>query len=208
MTLDRTSDQGVMLIDAYLPAYDVRERHRTRVLASPTATYAALQTADLAEAPLVRALLGLRALPAALARGGGGLQALWARKPEPIPLAAFEARGFRILQEAPPTELVIGLEGQFWRPRGDLCTPSAAVFRTQPPAPGMARAVWNFAVATAPDGTTTLTTETRVLCADAAARRAFLPYWYVIRPGSGVIRHAMLRAIRRAAEAARDPHAI
>lgn len=44
------------LLDEYLPAYDVRERHRTRVRASAPATYAALHTADLAP-PLVRVLL-------------------------------------------------------------------------------------------------------------------------------------------------------
>jgi hypothetical protein len=191
-----------MLIDRYLPRYDVRERHRLRVHASPAATYAALWTADLAAAPVVRALLGLRAVPAALAGGVGGLRALWARGPEPIRLAAFEARGFRVLEEAPPTELVIGLEGQFWRPTGHLRTPTAEVFRTAPPAPGTARGVWNFALAAEPDGGTLLSTETRVECADDAARRRFLPYWYVVRPGSGIIRRAMLRAIREQAEAA------
>ena len=50
-------------------------------------------------------------------------------------------------------------------------------------------------------GGTELTTETRVLCADAGARRRFLPYWYLIRPASGMIRRVMLREIRRSAEA-------
>jgi hypothetical protein len=191
-----------MLIDAYLPRFDVRERHRTHVAASPAATWAALRTTDLAAAPIVRALLLLRALPAALATGVTGVRALLARGPEPITLAAFERSGFRILEEAPPRELVIGLEGRFWRPGGDLCTPGPHAFRTEAPAPGTARVAWDFRLVACPDGTTELTTETRVQCADAAARRRFLPYWGLIRPGSGIIRHAMLRALRRAAEAA------
>ena len=44
----------VMLIDAYMPEYDVSERHHTRVAASREATYAALWTANLANAPMAR----------------------------------------------------------------------------------------------------------------------------------------------------------
>ena len=188
------------LIDVYLPHYDVVERHATSVRAAAAATWSAIRVADLAANPLVRTLLALRAAPAALARGLAGVRSLHARATEPIRLAEFEARGFRILEEVPPIELVIGLEGQFWRPSGRLATPSAAGFRTAPPAAGTARAVWNFELIDN-GASTTLTTETRVQCADATARRRFLPYWYLIRPGSGLIRHAMLRAIRNVAEA-------
>jgi hypothetical protein len=193
----------VMLIDAYMPEYDVSERHHTRVAASREATYAALWTANLANAPLARTLLALRALPAALGHGVTGLRSLWGRGSEPITLATFQERGFRVLAELPPTELVIGLEGQFWRPAGGLCTPPPTAFRSQPPAPGTARGVWTFHLRALADGITELTTETRVQCADAGARRRFLPYWYAIRPASGMIRHAMLREVRRLAEVRR-----
>jgi hypothetical protein len=189
-----------VLIDAYLPRWDVGERHRITVAAPPETVYAALRTTDLAGAGLVRALLALRALPGAFRDGTAGLRALGQRGRRAVTLATFESVGFRILDERPPTELVIGLEGQFWRATGNLCTPPAAEFGRHAPPPGTARAVWNFTVEARPDGGTRLATETRVLCADAAARRRFLPYWYLIRPGSGIIRHAMLRAIRRTAE--------
>jgi hypothetical protein len=198
-----THSAVVMLIDAYMPDYDVSERHHTRVAASRDATYAALWTANLANAPLARMLLALRALPGALGHGVTGVRTLWRRGSEPITLATFQERGFRVLAELLPTELVIGLEGQFWRPTGNLCTPLPTAFRSQPPAPGTARGVWNFHLRALADGTTELTTETRVQCADAGARRRFLPYWYAIRPASGMIRHAMLREIRRSAEGGR-----
>lgn len=189
-------------IDAWMPRWDVRERHRVRVAAPPDVTYATLHTADLAASPLARALLALRALPGALLQGASGLAALRASEHQPVTLAAFEARGFRILEERPPSALVIGLEGQFWRPTGNIRTPAADAFRDSAPAPGTARAVWDFTLHALADGTTELATETRVHCADAATRRRFLPYWYLIRPGSGYIRLAMLGAIRRAAESA------
>jgi hypothetical protein len=190
-----------MLIDSYMPRWDVRERHLVHVAASPGVTFAALQSADLAAAPLVRALLALRALPAAFARGWVGVRELTTRGTAPVTLSTIGGAGFRVLDVSAPSEIVIGIEGRFWRIGGDVCTPDADAFRDATPAPGTARGVWNFSVAARPDGTTDLATETRVLCADAAARHRFLPYWFLIRPGSGAIRRAMLHAVREKAEA-------
>jgi len=194
----------VALIDELMPTWDVRERHRTRVRATAQATFAALHTADLSGAPLVRALLALRALPAALLGGRAAWRALRQRRRQPATLRTFERHGFRVLAERPPGEVTIGLEGRFWLPGGDVRDGvSTAYFRATAPPAGVARAVWNFTVRDAGDGTVELATETRVRCGDAAARRRFLPYWAVVRPGSGIIRRLMLREIRRVAEGRR-----
>src|SRR5256885_11202978 len=128
-----------MLIDLYLPQYDVRERHRTRVAAPPETVYAALRSADLAASPIVRTLFLLRALPVALARRRAGVQALLSRQATPVTLATFESLGFRLLEALPPTELVLGIEGKFWRQTSRLCTPAATAFLPQPLPPGTAR---------------------------------------------------------------------
>ena len=192
-----------MLIDQFLPTFDVSERHRVRVHASAPATYAAVKSADLAGSALSRVLLFLRAVPGALLHGRRGLRALAARRHEPVTLGTFELAGFRILAERSPEEIVIGLEGRFWTPSGALCTPSAAEFLSRAPLSGTARAVWNFSVRSLGDGATELATETRVLCADRSTRLRFLPYWVLIRLGSGLIRRTMLTAIRHAAEGSR-----
>ena len=49
------------------------------------------------------------------------------------------------------------------------------------------------------DGTR-LSTETRVQPTDPAAGRAFRPYWWAIRAGSGLIRRDVLHAVRQRAE--------
>lgn len=117
-------------------------------------------------------------------------------------LADFERRGFRTIVERAPEELVIGLLGQFWTPTGSVCdNVSAATFASGPP-PGQALAGWNFTVTELEGGGCELATETRVLCADDA-RRKFLLYWSVIQPGSGLIRRAMLKAIKQEAESDR-----
>lgn len=192
------------LIDAYLPRYDVYERHTIRVRAAPAATYAAIASADLGRSRVVRTLLALRAVPAALARGGG-LRRLAEDARRPVTLQSFTEHGFRVLDERlpgadVPGELVVGLEGRFWRPDGALCTPGPIDFQRTTPAADVARAAWNFVVTPVGPSLTELTTETRVLCGSPAARRRFLPYWWLIRPGSGAIRMAMLRAIRDHAE--------
>lgn len=69
------------------------------------------------------------------------------------------------------------------------------------PAGGQALAGWNFTVTMQPDGSSDLRLETRVWCAPDV-RWKFQVYWLVVRPGSGLIRQARLRAIRRQAEAA------
>jgi len=72
-------------------------------------------------------------------------------------------------------------------------------FREVLPA-GLAQAAWNFEVTEIPGGAE-LATETRIRCADAATLRAFRRYWRLVAPGSGLIRHAILRQIRREAMA-------
>jgi hypothetical protein len=59
-----------------------------------------------------------------------------------------------------------------------------------------------FDLVVEPDGAgSRLTTETRVTATDPATRARFGLYWLFIRAGSGVIRHDMLRAVARRAEA-------
>jgi hypothetical protein len=187
-----------MLIDELLPRYDVSERHAIEVRATPAAAYAALREVDFAGNGVLRALTSLRALPARLLNWRS--RGVDRPRHKRMTLAALEAQGFILLGEAPPAELVLGIEGRFWALDGGRCTPPRLLFLSSSPAPGNARAVWNFTF-TALDSTRTLVaTETRVLCADAAARRRFLPYWFVIRAGSGLIRRAMLRQLRETAE--------
>lgn len=188
-----------MLIDQFLPTYDASERHVTRVRAAPERIYAALRTTDLAASPLVRLLFALRALPLLFSAQPGAIGAAVQRLWMSIRLSDFEARGFTVLAEDPPRELLIGLVGTFWTVRGGLRTVDATTFRGPQP-PGTARAAWNFRVEPSADGSCRLTTETRVQAADPASRRRFRWYWRLVRPGSGLIRRSMLTAIRRTAE--------
>ena len=199
-----------------MPVYDVVERHRTLVRAAPRAVYAALREADLAGGPIATALMTARIVPAMLMTLVRSPRRAMlelrqrrdhrAERPGGFRLADFERSGFRIVAEREPEELVIGLLGKFWTPRGGLrSTVSADDFRAGPPS-GLALAGWNFTVVPQAGGLTELATETRVRCADDARAR-FRAYWLVVRPGSGLIRREMLAAIRREAEQGRPTRA-
>ena len=169
-----------MLIDRLLPHSDFHEYHATSIRAAPDRIYDVIRRGELPTHPVVRALLALRGL----------------RRPaKTFSLDLLVRQGFCIIAEDPPSEIVLGIEGPFWKPGCKLRPVDAESFRTPVPA-GIARAAWNFAIEPRGDGTALVSTETRVMCADWR----FRAYWLVVRPFSGLIRRLMLRAIRQEAE--------
>ena len=184
-----------MLIDEFLPAYDVVERHETRVRASPRRGVCRASPRRTSPA---RRSCGCSSPCACCPRSSSVAPAPSARPRAgcggPITLRAFEARGFTILAEDPPRELLIGLVGTFWTPTGGLRAStrrrSAARSRPAPPVPPGTSG-------SSPDGADCrLTTETRVQCADAESRRRFRWYWLSSGRAAASSGSLMLRSIR------------
>src|SRR2546430_4306786 len=170
-----------MLLDDYLPEFDVRTRYPSRIVASPARVYASLRTANFDYWGVTRALYAVRTLPSFLALP----RETWRRFRDelfqkPFTLDAMLPEGFTLLEERPGEEFLLGTVGRFWRARGELCATSPVQFR-EPTPEGAAKAAWNFAVSIRADGATELSTETRVLCADASTKRRFLTYWMLIK---------------------------
>ncbi|MDL1876095.1 hypothetical protein FBQ85_13125 [Cytophagia bacterium CHB2] len=180
-----------MLIDEFLPRYDVHEYHEIDIAAPAERIYAAMRTLDLSRSWLIRMLFGLRGLPALFSSPSEPKQRLG------LTLAGLLDSGFILLGETPQQELVLGLVGKFWTASGEIQHIRTEHFRSFD-TPGFAKAVWNFSLAPQPNGVTNVSTNTRVLCLDEASRRRFRMYWLFIRPFSGAIRLAALRAIKRA----------
>ena len=183
------------LIDEFLPVFEFVERHAVDIRAPRAAVDRALRRVDLGDSRLIRALLWLRGLPVGRgARPGAPTRAR-------LTLDALERRGFTRLADRHEEELVFGVVGRFWTASGGRASADAAAFKADAQ-PGVAKAAWNFALASNADGTTRLTTETRIHCPDRASRRRFRVYWLAVRPGSALIRRAILRAVKRLAEGA------
>jgi hypothetical protein len=183
-----------VLIDRFLPDYDVVEYHEIVVDAPSDLAYRAVKDVDLARSPVVLALLAARGLPH-LFTG--------AVKPKRrLQLDDILESGFVVLAEEPHRELVLGIVGKFWQL-------SSGVHRIEPAdfigfdTPGFAKAVWNFLVYEREDGGSTVVTETRVASTDDEARRRFGWYWRLIGPFSALIRRVVLGQIKREAETAK-----
>jgi hypothetical protein len=165
----------VAAIDDVLPVWDARHLHDVLVTAPAERGHAALLAVPAAADPVVRALLVLRGLP---------------RRGTVVEL--FEAMGFETVA-ASATESVLAARGRPWRadPRiGPL----------EPAVPGTVAIAAAFRAVGRPGGCR-LESETRIAAADDSARRAFLRYWRVAAPFSGLIRARWLRAAARALDA-------
>jgi len=179
-----------MLIDSFAPNPDEVEVHSIKIDASPENVHRALWTADLGGSLVIKLLMGLRTLPEFILHGGGKLP-----RDLRITLKTITSSGFGLLADE-PEEIVLGVNGKFWRPTGNLAPFNRADFDRAVPA-GSARGVWNFSLK--PNGAgTILSTETRVTCGDPRSLKKFRTYWIFVRPFSGLIRLVMLRAVKRA----------
>jgi hypothetical protein len=113
--------------------------------------------------------------------------------------------GFTVLAERPGEEIVAGTTGRFWtfREQANMQAPLDLEDFHAFARPGWAKAAMTLRVEPRQDGSSTLMTETRVLCMDERARRRFAPYWAFIRLFSGWIRRDLLGGIARIAEQGR-----
>ena len=184
--------RGDELLDRFMPVYEVRERHQTRVKAPASVTFEAARGLELNRSPLVRAIFRGREL--LMGSTGGGRAA-----PGPF-LDEVLSLGWRILAEEPGREIALGAATKPWV--------ADVVFRGIAPEefagfdePDYVKIAWNFAVAPLGADESLFRTETRVATTDPSSRRKFRRYWTAMSPGILLIRREMLRLVKRAAEA-------
>jgi hypothetical protein len=164
-------------VEAWLPHFDVRERHEIELGVAPQRALELALTLPAAPDWIVRFLIASRGM---VGRG------------EPIE-RFFLAHRFVELERM-PTSWVVGAVGAVWRPRGGLVPLMDAAAWRAASVPGTIKAAADFRAVPAPNGSR-LSTETRVLAVDDRARRAFRLYWLAIGPFSALIRRRWLRAI-------------
>lgn len=175
--------------DQYLPTFQFRERHSHMIAATPQRVMAAAQRYRPEQDVFFRRMIALREVPLRLL--------LRRNQPTPPP---FGLDRFTLLAAPTDHAIAYGLIGKFWQADyGLVRCPDSAAFRAFDAA-GTPRLLLTFTAEHLPQGHTRLQTETRVHCPDRASLLRFAPYWYVIRPVSGLIRQRMLRHIGRMSE--------
>jgi hypothetical protein len=179
------------LIDRFLPDYQFSERHETLVRCPPGELLDLIQGWEPPRDRFVDLAMTLRQAPARLMHK---LSPERHRAPQPFSLTSFTPLG-----RDGDRAMAGGLIGKFWRNDFGLARIAGPEEFVAFDAPRTPKLVLGFMAE--PEGEMTrLVTETRVHCPDRASYLMFLPYWFAIRPVSGLIRRRMLRAIRQIAE--------
>lgn len=174
-----------------LPRAQFAEHHERHIAAPPAVVWRVLHELRLGDSPLTRLLMGVRMLPALLTGG-----------------EAVRMRGGRFLEQGPvpvlgeehPRLIVAGGVMQPWRLRGGDTPPPLDAEQLR----GFTDAGWvkvgmDFVLRPDGDGTL-LATTTSVEATDDGTRARFGVYWLLIRAGSGLIRHELLRLVARDVE--------
>jgi hypothetical protein len=186
-----------MLIDRYLPRFDVALIEHMVVDADVATTWQALRRLDLMQVhtPLVDAALFVRGVPARL---GARLGRKGPDKPPPPRLTltgdGLGLEGWLSLGESAEREIAFGAVGRFWQPDiqwYDVSTMTPQQFAAFAE-PGWGRIAANFSLR--PYGTprTLASYEARTATGDPESARRFARYWLLVRP---FVRHIMRAAL-------------
>ena len=182
------------LLDTFLPAFHFRNAQTVRMQAPPRAVFAAIRAVTPGEVQgLVPFAIALHAPRFQLSPRERVLLG------RPM-LEAVREENFVLLGDRQDEEIVVGTIGRFWSDRY-VPLPNANAFRTFRD-PNFVRVAMNVCVRGDRAGGSLVTTETRALCPEPAARRKFDRYWRFWVPGGTVVRTQWLAAVRRRAEGA------
>jgi hypothetical protein len=197
-----------MLVDEFLPVYDVSDSVATVVNADVATTWDALMDVDLIEVgrehPLVAVLGAIRILPDMVS------QILHGEPPQRPPthlrlrdIASMPmgGGGWVLLGERPRDEIALGLVGKFWRPVIEFAKVRADQFRDFCE-PGYARTIYSLSVRAVDAHRTLLSGVMRTATTDEHARRWFRRYWtFGVGSGAHVLVNGLLDVTRKIAEA-------
>jgi hypothetical protein len=202
-----------MLIDEFLPLYDVSNTVATVVDADVGTTWAALMNVDVSEVchrrPLVAALGTLRILPDIVMRLLQGKAPPRARRHLRLRDAATlpsNQGGWILLAERDREELALGRVGKFWLPVIAYAKVSRASFESFSE-PGYAKTVYSLSVQPLGYQRTLLSAAMRTATTDEHARRWFRRYWtFGACSWADALANGLLDVVREMAE--RRPEAL
>ena len=190
-----TSEETDPILDTFMPAYEVAERHHVRVYAPADVTLRATTEVRLQDSAIVSAIFRARELVLGADPSGADQRGL---------LAQTLALGWRVLHEEPGRMVVVGAVTRPWEPNVTFRGVPAGEFNAFNE-PNYVKIVWTLRVDAVGPLETICRTETRVATTDAAARARFRWYWARFSPGILLIRRMLLRQLKSDAE---RPHVI
>lgn len=173
-------------IQTYLPKPRHTEVHRIFVTAKPKDAWRAARHFDGATIPWVRMIFDLRDIPAII----------HGHKPDAndrrlgVDQVAESGTGFKILQEIPGQEVVVGAVGQFWHlniPYADISPDEFNSFNEA----GWGKVAWSISVEPFLQGST-ICFELRTTATDEISWKSLNKYFHVIGLASHLIRQSVM----------------
>lgn len=200
-------NEETMLIDQFLPVYDVSDEVATVVEADAATTWDALMATDLIEVgrrrPLVGLLGAVRVLPDVVWQRLHGEHPpsapdrLTLRDTTELPMGGG---GWVLLGERPPNEIALGLVGKFWRPVIEFAEVDARAFQDFD-RPGFAKTVYALGTRSLEENRTLLWATMRTATTDQHARVWFGRYWTLgVGSGAHVLARGLIDLARETAE--------
>ena len=179
------------LLDRFIPEPEVVEHHQIAIDAPADVVIAAAKELELLKSPVIRAIFRAREL----ALGGEP-----DRRPHPTRLIdQMQSIGWGVLSERAGREIAFGAVTQPWEATPVFRPIPAEQFRDFSE-PGFVKIAWTLRADPVDDHHSIFHTETWVSTTDPEARERFRNYWSFVAPGVELIRMAMLRPLKRAAE--------
>ena len=185
------ADRADLMLNEFMPVYDIVERHAIRVRATPQVTLETALATRLERSAIIRAIIRARELML-------GARTRQQRRPEPL-LDQMQSLGWRVLAEQPGREILVGAVTQPWHAEVTFRGLGPDQFRTFAE-PDFVKIAWTLRADPAGPGASVLRTETRVVTSDHDTRARFRRYWARFSPGIRLIRHILLRQVRKEAE--------
>jgi hypothetical protein len=190
-------DDADPLLDRFMPAFEIAERHHRRVKAQADIAFAAACEVELERSRIIRGIFRSREIMLGADRE---------KTERPRGLVAFtSAIGWAVLADVQGREIVMGSVTQPWRP--------SPTFRTLTPEsfaafdePDYVKIAWTLRADPLGTYESVVGTETRVITTDRRARTKFRRYWSIFSPGIVLIRRIALGLV--AAEAERRAHKV
>jgi hypothetical protein len=185
------ADERDSLLDAFMPQYEVVDRHHIQIAAPADVVMAAAREMDLFRTGLVKAIF--KARQAIL----GGTE-VGPRSARGI-LEETLSMGWGVLVDVPGREVVVGAVTKPWE--------ADVKFIAVPPdkfaafnEPDHVKIAWTLRADPVGRSESIFRTETRVQTTDAASRAKFRPYWSFVSPGVWLIRRMSLTPLKLEAE--------
>jgi len=168
----------------YLPTYNYKEEHSLRIFGNTEEAMNEILNYQAHNDPFFKFAIALREFPHKIFK-----------KPEMLK-PPFSLNNFTLLEKS-STQIAFGLVGQFWKSDyGQIEIRNREEFLEFKDV-DYVKLVLYFNINKIDNNYCHLITETRVQCLGEKALSRFRPYWYFIRPVSGLIRRRILRQIQR-----------